>query len=218
MTDLAVARRYMVDCQIRTNKVTDEAVIEALADIPREAFLDKRLATVAYIDEDLPIGGGRHLMEPMVFARIVQALAVRQGDVALDVGCGTGYSSAVLSRLATTVVALESDPGLAAQATRSLADLGIDNVVVVETALADGYPSQAPYDVILLGGAAPAVPDALSAQLAEGGRLCGVIDGGAGVGKATLLTRQNGAASGRELFDANIPPLPAFEPEAGFAF
>ena len=218
MVDPAAARRYMVDCQIRTNKVTDPVLVDALADIPREAFLDKHLKSIAYLDEDLAIGGDRYLMEPMVFARIVQTLSIERSDVVLDVGCATGYSSAVLARMATTVVALESDPDLARRATQSLADLGIDNVVVVETPLASGYASQAPYNVIVLGGAVPEIPVTLGEQLADGGRLCGVVNGGVGAGKATLLLKRGDVVSPREVFDANTPHLPGFESEPGFVF
>ena len=219
MADFATARHNMVESQIRTNKVTDRRVIAAMSEIPREQFVGKRLEGVAYIDDDLPIGGGRHMMEPMVLARLLQALEIGSDDVALDIGCATGYSSAALGRLASTVVALESDSDLARNATSNLAALGVDNVVVVEGALTEGYPRQAPYDAILLGGAVAAVPPAITALLSEGGRLGAVIcDGAGGMGKATLFIRRGDGLAHRVLFDAAIPALPGFGAEVGFEF
>ena len=132
MAQFAVQRRSMVDSQLRTNRVVDEALIAALLEIPRERFVPDRLASVAYVDRDLPLEGGRFVMEPMVFARLAQLLAVSSGDVVLDIGCGTGYSSAVLSRLCSTVVALECDSALAETARTNLAESDIDNVIVVD--------------------------------------------------------------------------------------
>lgn len=218
MSDFDLARRHMVDCQIRTNRVTDDALLAAMRQIPRERFVEPAFQGVAYLDEDLPLGGGRALMEPMVLARLIQALQIGPGDVVLDVGCASGYSSAVVARLAATVVALEADPGLAGRATEAMVDLGIDNVVVVEGKLAEGYASQAPYDAILLGGAVPEIPRALSDQVAEGGRLATVIDAGRGPGRAVSMIRRGGVISSRALFDANILPLPGFESAPGFVF
>ena len=217
MTDFAAARRNMVAAQLRTNKVTDAAVLAAMGEIPRERFVDRHLREVAYVDEDIPVAAGRHLMEPMVLARMVQALAAAPGQVVLDVGCGTGYSCAVLARLATTVVALESDAGLARAATANLAELGVDNVVLVEGPLRDGHAAQAPYDAILIGGAVPDIPMVLGQQLAEGGRLCCVV-GGDGRGRAVLALSRDGKLARRTLFDANIPPLPEFDAVPGFTF
>jgi len=142
--------------------------------------------------------------------------------VALDIGCGTGYSTALLGHLAGTAVGLECDGGLAKRAGDLLTELEIDNAVVVEGALAEGWPAQAPYDVILIGGAVAEVPGAIIDQLAEGGRLLAVVGGdndvGGGMGKATLWRRIGGLVSGREIFDAAVPPLPGFEKAAGFVF
>lgn len=218
MTDFSAARRNMVDCQIRTDRVTNPALLAALSDIPRERFVDAPNKSLAYLDEDLPIGGGRYLTEPRVFARMVQELQVGPGDVVLDVGCGCGYASAVLARLASTVVALESDAELAGRATRVLAELGVDNVVVVEGPAREGYPSQAPYDVILINGAVPEIPDGLCDQLAEGGRLCAVVRAGDGPGCAVIACRRGTVISRRTVFDANAPALPGFERAAGFVF
>ena len=211
MAQFAAQRRSMVDSQLRTNRVDDPALIAAFLDIPRERFVPDRLASVAYVDEDLPLSGGRFVMEPMVFARLVQLLAARPSDIVLDIGCGTGYSSAVLSRLCSTVVALECDPGLAETARRNLADSDIDNVIVVDGPLERGYPDQAPYNAILVGGAVPEIGTALTDQLADGGRLAAVVAGNPGPGRATCALRGGGQLSCRVTFDANTRPLPGFD-------
>lgn len=218
MVDLNKARQNMVDCQLRTNKITDPAVIDAFETVPREAFIDDSHKSIAYSDENLAIGAGRCLMEPMVLARMVQELAISSTDIVLDIGCGTGYSAAILSRLSATVVALESDEPLATRATSILAELAADNAVVVDGPLIEGYPKQGPYDVICIEGAVREIPKALTDQLAEGGRLAAVIDNGAGPGRVVLILKQGGIVSKRTIFDANIPSLPEFERSAGFVF
>lgn len=217
--DYAAARHNMVENQIRTNRVTDPRIVATMDALPRELFVPKQLRGIAYVDEDLDLGNGRYLMEPLVLARLLQAAELRPEDVVLDVGCGTGYSTAVLARVASTVVALESDSDLAEAAASLLAELGMDNAVVVTGPLADGYPAQSPYDVIVLGGAVAEIPTALCDQLAEGGRLVAVVTGpGTAVGKATLVTRVAGTLSRRIIFDAGSPYLPGFAPVPGFTF
>ncbi|MDJ0951621.1 MAG: protein-L-isoaspartate O-methyltransferase [Alphaproteobacteria bacterium] len=216
--DYALARHNMVESQVKTNKVTDERLLAAMAELPRERFVAEEQRGVAYVDEDIPVGRGRFLMEPMVLARLLQAAEPEADDLALDIGCGTGYSTAVLARLCGTVVALESDPGLAGQATALLADLVIDNAAVVEGGLGDGYAKQAPYDVILLGGAVAEIPQAITSQLAEGGRMVAVVADARGMGKATLYTHTGTAVSSRVLFDAAVPHLPGFEKLQSFEF
>ncbi len=218
MPKFDIARRNMVDCQLRTNRLVDEALIAAFGEIPREQFVPEAVQAVAYIDEDVPLGNGRYLMEPMVLGRVLQALAVTPGDIVLDVGCATGYSSAILSRLAATVVALECDHGFATRANDLLTSLSADNAIVVEGDLAAGYPKQGPYDVIWIGGAVAEIPSALADQLAEGGRLAAIVDDGTRPGEAQLMLKRNGKVSKRGLFDANVPRLPGFEPKAGFVF
>ena len=218
MADFAKARRNMVDCQLRTNKVVEPALIEAFATVPRERFVEPHRQAIAYVDEDVPVGNRRYLMEPMVFARILQALAIGPDDIVLDVGCATGYSTAILSQLAATVVALESDHDLATRANSLLTELSADNAVVVEGPLADGYAAQGPYDVIWIGGGVAEITADLKDQLAEGGRLATVIDRGSGAGEAILMLKRNGIVSQRSLFDANVPRLPGFERKVGFVF
>lgn len=218
MVDFAAARLNMVESQLRTNKVTDLRLLAAFETVPRELFVPEPLRGIAYIDEDVALGGGRFVMEPRVLARLLQAAQPGPEDVALDLGCGSGYATAILSRLVATVVALEDDAALAAAANRTLEKLEIDNAVVVEGRLTEGYPKQAPYNVILLGGAVAEVPAAIADQLAEGGRLVAVVDAGPGLGRATLMRRDGGVISSRILYDAALPVLPGFEAEPGFVF
>jgi protein-L-isoaspartate(D-aspartate) O-methyltransferase len=218
MTEESTRRLNMVESQLRTNKVTDTRLVRAMAEIQRTAFLPTRLAGVAYVDEDIPLGNGRFAMEPMVFARLVQAASIQPADVALEIGAGCGYGTAILARLASTVVALESDGELAARAGTVLSGLGIDNAVVVGGSLVDGHPAQAPSDVVVFGGAVAEVPAAIAAQVAPGGRLVAVLRPDQGPGRAWLWTRHASGLAGRMLFDANIPLLPGFEPAQHFVF
>lgn len=215
--DYAAARQTMVVNQIRTNRVTDPLVIEAMQEVPREAFVPEAVKDVAYVDEAVPLGQGRYLMEPLVLARLLQEARVTTNDVVLDIGCGTGYGAALLARMASTVVALESNAELAARATEILAGLGIDTVAVVEGPLEEGYPKQAPYDVIFFSGAVFQVPAKICDQLAEGGRLVAMVAND-GVVRATVMTRGKGVLLHREVFEAGTPPLPGFAPEPTFVF
>ena len=212
------ARLNMVENQVRANRVTDPAVLAAMEAVPRELFVPKPMRGIAFVDEDLPLDNGRFLIEPLVLARMIQGVAVRTSDVVLDVGCATGYSAAVLAHIASTVVALEADRDMIQRATRTLTDLALDNAVVVGGALADGYPGQAPYDVILLGGAVASVPDSLRRQLADGGRLVAVVGDGRWNSKITVVERHGDAFGRRVLFDAATPPLPGFAPAETFVF
>lgn len=218
MTDPAMRRLNMVESQLRTNKVTDARLINAMATIAREAFLPGRLAGVAYLDEDVPLGRGRFLMEPMVFARLAQAAGIGAGDVVLEVGTGCGYGTAVLAALASTVVSVEGDAALHSAAGAALQSQGVDNAVLVRGSLAEGHAAQAPYDVVFLSGAVAEPPRALLDQLAEGGRLVAVLRPAGEPGRATAWTRRSGIASARQLFDANTPHLAGFEPAEAFAF
>lgn len=215
--NFSVARRNMVDNQVRTNRVTDPVIIAAMANLPREEFVPEPLKGMAYVDDDLPVGSGRYVMEPMVLGRLLQLAELRSNDVVLDIGCATGYSSAILARIAATVLALESDPALAERATRVLAAQGIDNAAVVQGPLPEGYPAQAPYDVILFQGGVPAIPDRIRDQLAEGGRLVAVVED-RGVGHATLIVRSGGVFSHRVAFEAAVARLPGFAWDQGFTF
>lgn len=221
--DFSEQRAKMVDGQVRTTDVTDQAVLAAMGAVPREAFVDARRRALAYIDEDLeiapasPEGGARYLMEPSPFAKLIQLAEIRPGDFVLDVGCGTGYSSAVLSRLASSVIALESDPGLAERAGSTLASLGFDNVVVVQGPLPQGFADEAPYDVIVIEGSVGDIPNGLFEQLKEGGRLV-VVEGAGNAGVAKVYPKNNGIVTGRRGFNAAVKPLPGFEKAPAFEF
>lgn len=217
MFDYDQARQNMVECQIRTVRVTDAAVIEALRTVPREAFVPAHLKGIAYVDEDLRLDHDRFMMEPMVMARLLQAAEVGPGDTALAIGCTRGYAVALLSRLAETVVGLESNADFVAASDAALSALGVDNAAVIEGDLAQGYPRQAPYDVILIEGRCAEIPANIVDQLGEGGRLIAVIDDH-GVGKAVLMRRSGGAVGTRVLFDAQVPPLKAFDRAPEFQF
>jgi protein-L-isoaspartate(D-aspartate) O-methyltransferase len=218
MVDFAQARRTMVDSQVRPSDVTDLRLIAAMLDVAREQFVPAAHRAIAYLDMDVPVGeGGRALLKPMVFSKLLQAAGVAEGDRVLDVGCATGYSAAVLARLAGEVVALEEDVALARIAGETLAASGVSNASVVSGPLHDGWQRGAPYDVIVVEGASEVVPAALLAQLKEGGRLVAVIGSGP-MGKATIFRSGGGRASGQTLFDATAPLLPGFARPAAFVF
>jgi protein-L-isoaspartate(D-aspartate) O-methyltransferase len=219
INDFEAPRQNMVERQIRTNKVTNPDLIESLSTVPRELFVPDRLSSLAYADEDIEIAPHRYLMEPLVLARLLQTAGVTEDDMVLDIGCGTGYSTAILSRLANMVVAVESDPKLASHAAALLSQLDIDNAVVMTGPLEQGHSPQAPYDVVLLGGAVTIIPAAILGQLTEGGRLVAVImEGEQSLGRGTLLIGRNGNFSQRKIFDATVPPLLGFNGEQGFQF
>ncbi|NQV59749.1 MAG: protein-L-isoaspartate O-methyltransferase [Alphaproteobacteria bacterium] len=217
MQDNTTARLNMVNNQLLTNKLTDDRIAQALLSVPRENFVPKSLRSVAYLDEDMPLDNGRYLMEPMIFARMLQSAAIGPRDVVLDVACGTGYSTAVLARLAAAVVGLEVDEAAVAGAEAHLAALNIDNAAVVVGTLADGCGDQGPYDVIFVNGAVEELPAAYAGQLTEGGRLV-VVERRGPVSQAVLYTNRDGLLSRRELFDAMIPVLPDFEMAEEFHF
>jgi protein-L-isoaspartate(D-aspartate) O-methyltransferase len=215
MTDFSTARRHMVDGQVRTADVTDLRVITAMQEVPRERFVPPSATALAYLDLDLAVGEGRRLLKPMVLAKMIHAADLAGADRVLDVGCATGYAAAVLAQIAGEVVALEEDADLAKMAKIVLA--GSTNVSVVSGPLAAGWPSGAPYDVILLEGATEVEPHAFCTQLKDGGRLVCVLGSGPNA-KAMLYRRSGGELGGRPIFDAAAPVLPGFEKKAVFAF
>ncbi|MBV8935823.1 MAG: protein-L-isoaspartate O-methyltransferase [Alphaproteobacteria bacterium] len=218
MNSFEAARFHMIESQLRPNKVSDGRVLDAFASIRRELFLPEHLRPVAYIDEDLPLGGGRYLMQPMITARLLQAASIAPTEIALIIGAGTGYEAALTAMLARNVFALEEDLELARRARAALVEHAIASVSVVEGPLREGHRARAPYDVILFGGAVADLPPNIVAQLAEGGRLLAVVRGDQAMGRATLTTRTGGVVSRRVIFDAATHLLPGFAPKPAFAF
>jgi protein-L-isoaspartate(D-aspartate) O-methyltransferase len=223
MTDTKLQRINMVESQVRPSDVTDRRIIRAMLEVPREPFVAESLQALAYMDQSVPVatsvnGGGppRALLAPRTFAKLVQLAAIEPNAVVLDVGCATGYATAVLARLAKAVIAIESDHALAERARTTLKQLGVGNVVVIEGALEKGASSHAPFDAILLGGAVPQVPDELLGQLRNGARLVGVLADG-GFGRAQAWHRNGKTFDARPAFDAGAEMLPGFARKAEFA-
>jgi protein-L-isoaspartate(D-aspartate) O-methyltransferase len=213
--DYADARRRMVDGQLRPNRVTNPALLDAIRDVPRELFLPPALRARAYLDEDVSLPGARAMMEPMVLARLVQLLEPRPGDRALVVGAGTGYGAAVLARLGAAVTAVEEDSALSAIAREAFAAC-LPPAAVQAT---DRLPSDgALFDVVLVEGEVPAVPDQVAALVAEGGRLATVVGAGRRNGVAVLGRRLGGAFTVSPVFDCAVAALPAFAEPARFVF
>jgi len=221
MIDFAAARRMMVDGQVRTADVTDPRLIAAMLALPRERFFPEDKISLAYLDLDFPVSEDgqpvRRLLKPMVLGKMIQVAEVTDTDHVLDVGCASGYSTALLSCLAGTVVGLEEDPMLARQASAALAALGAANTKLVMGPLARGCPEQAPYDLIVLQGSTEVVPTALLKQLKNGGRLACVLGRGP-AGKAMLYRMIEGDLSGRPMFDAAAALLPGFSKPPEFVF
>jgi protein-L-isoaspartate(D-aspartate) O-methyltransferase len=221
MSGFATARQKMVDGQVRPSDVTDIRILDAMLAVPREAFVPPNQRALAYLDLDLDISEAasakRFLIKPLVIAKMLQAAEIKETDKVLVAGCATGYTAALVVRLAAQVTAIESDPAQAAKAREVLAQLGLGNVTFGGTAAAEGDPANAPYDVIVLDGATEVTPDRLYRQLKDGGRLVGVF----AVTKpprAMIVTQSRGDFGHRTLFDAAVPVLPGFERLPAFVF
>jgi protein-L-isoaspartate(D-aspartate) O-methyltransferase len=223
MTDTTQQRINMVDSQVRPSDVTDRRIIKAMLKVPREAFAPEQLHALAYMDGPLPMstpGDGqppRSLLPPRTLAKMLQLAEVEPDSTVLDVGCGTGYSTALLSRIAGKVIALESDSAFADRARAILRCLGVASATVVEGPLEAGAPAEAPFDAILVEGAVPEVPQALLDQLKDGGRLVAVVMPG-GFGRALVWRRTGQSFASRAAFDATADVLPGFARQAGFVF
>jgi protein-L-isoaspartate(D-aspartate) O-methyltransferase len=209
----------MVESQLRTNKVTHAGLLAGFLEIPRERFVPASLSGAAYVDEDLPLKPGRFLMEPMVLARLLQLAEIDSTTRVLELGAATGYATCILSRLAKSVVAVEGDKDFSAIAAPLLHQLDCGNVSWIAGPPEQGHVSKAPYDVILIGGAVSAIPEAIVTQLAEGGRLATIWrERGKPMGQAMLMTRVGASLSRRPAFDAATPPLPGFAAAPAFVF
>jgi len=212
-------RHLMVETQLRTNKVTDIRVLEAFERIPREKFVDEALTDLAYIDEDLLLKGNRFLLEPMVLARMVQALDLKPTDITLDIGAALGYSTAILSRLVQSVVGIESNKKIAEKGQNNLIESGVDNAVMLYAKLTSGFGAEAPYNAIIIQGSVSTVPEAVLDQLAEDGRCVTIIrDDTGSPGRVVKYVRSGSGFAHSVLFDAYSPFLPEFTTEKGFDF
>ena len=207
MTDYAQARKTMVDNQSRTSGITDRRLLAAMGEVPREEFVPAARESLAYIDEAHRLSATRKLGPPAPFAKLVQLAAVEHTDHVLDVGCATGYSTAVLAKLAASVVGIDDDAALAAKARSSLAALGAGNATIADGALTDAGRAAGPYDVVVIEGSVPAVPDELFAQLKPEGRLVAVIAEKGRVPVARLYAKSGKGLASRADFDARLPPL-----------
>lgn len=221
VADFQELRTKMVDNQIRTRDITDLRVLEAFLSVPREVFVPANRQALAYIDEAILLNSEsiepRYLLDPSTFAKLVQLAEITKNDLVLDIGCGMGYSSAILSELADSVIGLESDSNLSAAASSTLPQHGYDNVVVVTGELPAGYVAEAPFDVIMLEGSVDFVPEGLFDQLKEGGRLI-AVEGEGLAGVARIYVKEDGVVSGRSVFNAAVKPLPGFEKAEEFVF
>ena len=221
MSGFSTARQKMVDGQVRPSDVTDSRIIDAMLAVPREAFLPANQRALAYLDLDLDISEGgaarRFLIKPVVTAKMLQAAGIKDTDKVLVAGCATGYTAALVARLAGQVVATESDPAQVAKAAEVLGQLGLANVTFRAAAAGEGDPANAPYDVIVLDGATEITPERLYGQLGDGGRLVGVF-AMTKPPRAMIVTRSHGDFGNRALFDAAVPVLPGLEHLPAFVF
>ncbi|WP_333814866.1 protein-L-isoaspartate O-methyltransferase family protein [Tabrizicola sp.] len=215
MSEFATRRVMMVDTQVRPSDVTKFPIIDAMLTVPRETFVPDDKREAAYVGENLPLAPGRVVLEARTLAKLLDALDVQPGELVLDLGCGLGYSAAVIARLAETVVAVEEDEALAADAQRILSEEGVDNAVVVTGKLAEGAAKCAPYDVITVEGGVETIPEGLLAQLKDGGRIGAVFMDGA-LGTAKVGYKIEDRITWRPVFNAAAPVLPGFRITRGF--
>ncbi|MGR3270152.1 protein-L-isoaspartate O-methyltransferase [Thalassococcus profundi] len=216
MSDYAKRRRMMVDTQVRPADVTKFPIIDAMLTVPREAFVPRDRMEAAYMSENIAIGGNRVILEPRTFAKMLDALALGNDDLVLDLGAGLGYSSAVIAHIAEAVVAVEDDEARLSEAESLLAEHHADNVILHGGALSEGAPEHGPYDAILIEGAVEEVPEAIIGQLKEGGRMaCLFMEGTLGV--VRIGYKLDGGMSWRFSFNASAPVIPGFEKARAFA-
>ncbi|MFD1883249.1 protein-L-isoaspartate O-methyltransferase family protein [Paracoccus pacificus] len=216
MTDFARARTVMVDTQVRPSDVTKFPVIAAMLAIPREVFVPAARRDVAYTGENLDIGGNRFLLDPRTLAKMIDELSIQPGDLVLDLGCGLGYSTAVLARIAEAVVGVEENADMARQAQENLTAEAVDNAAVIAGPLVEGAAKQGPFDAILIEGGVNIIPERLIAQLRPGGRIAAIFrEGSLGVVRIGYFI--DGRMNWRYAFNATAPVLPGFSEPAGFS-
>lgn len=217
--DTAKARKAMVDCQVRPNDVPDFRLQRAMEDIPREVFVPANRRGLAYVEKDIPLFDGRWLLKARDFSKLIHGAGIKDTDLVLDVGCGLGYSTAILARLGAMVVGLEVGADIVAKASERLAEIGEDHAAIVEGVLPSGYPNEAPYDVIVVAGGVEQGLDALLEQLSPtGGRLVTIMVE-RGLGTATLISRNGDHFGHRALFECHPAGVMAgFERAPSFEF
>jgi protein-L-isoaspartate(D-aspartate) O-methyltransferase len=217
MTDYKTARTAMVDCQIRPSDVTKYPILEAFLTTPREAFVPAKMRSIAYSGEHLDLGNGRTLLDARTFAKMLDALNVQSDELVLDLGCGLGYSTAILASMAEAVVSVESDAQMAADASTILSEQSIDNTYVKNGSLTDGNAKNGPYDVIILQGSVDFIPDTLIKQLKDGGRICAIFRD-KNYGECRIGFKTHGKLSWRSVFNASAPIINGFETKPEFNF
>jgi len=216
VTDFTARRTMMVDTQVRPSDVTKFPIIDAMLSVPREAYVPSALREAAYVGENLTLASDRVILEARTLGKMLDALMVEPTDVALDVGCGLGYSTAILAQMCDFVVAVEDNEARATVAQETLTAQGVDNAAVMTGPLNAGSAKSGPYDIIILQGAVEQVPDALLDQLREGGRIACIFAQGA-LGVVQIGHKIDGTLNWRFSFNASAPVLSGFEKEAAFA-
>ncbi|AZL60723.1 protein-L-isoaspartate O-methyltransferase [Tabrizicola piscis] len=215
MSDFASRRVMMVDTQVRPSDVTKFPIIDAMLSVPRELYVPSDRREAAYVGENLDIGPGRVVLEARTLAKLLDALDIQPDELVLDLGCGLGYSAAVIARLADTVVAVEEDATQAADAQRLLSEEGVDNALVIAGPLVNGAAKHAPYDVMTVQGGVETIPQPLLDQLKDGGRVGAVFMDGV-LGTAMVGFKADGHISWRPVFNATAPVLDGFRKARGF--
>jgi Protein-L-isoaspartate carboxylmethyltransferase len=216
MADFTQLRTTMVDTQVRPSDVTKFPIIEAMLTVPRENFVPASKREVAYVGEHVDLGGGRVVLDPRVLAKMLDVLNIGNNELVLDLGCGMGYSSAVIARMAQAVVAVEEDADMARDAAAALSENGSDNVILETGPIAAGAPQHGPYDAVILQGGVEEMPEAILSQVKENGRICAIfLDGALGI--VRIGYKIDGEITWRMVFNATAPILPGFEKRAEFA-
>lgn len=217
MADFAERRRTMVDTQVRPSDVTSFTVIDAMLTVPREAFLPEAARDLAYIGGPVPLTQSRQLMEPRTIAKMLEALDVTPRDLVLEIAPGTGYTTALLAKMAEAVVAIEENADLARDAEAALLAQGADNAAVLTGPLAEGSARNGPYDAIVIFAGVEQVPKAITDQLKEGGRIAALFMQGP-LGEVRMGVKTHGIVSWQMEFNAAAPVLPGFARVPGFVF
>ena len=216
--EFKLARKNMVDCQLKPNKIKDNEVINAFLNVPREMFVKKNHIKHAYLDDNLSLGNGRFLLNPVILSRLIQALELKKNETILNIASGSGYGVVILSYLAGTVLGIENDKNLLEKSLELLLNLDVNNAAIIKGDIKEGFVKQAPYDAILIEGAVEKVPEIILTQLSDKGRLVTVQSNESGYGKAILIEKFNNNFITNILFDAYVPILSGFRPNKTNSF